>query len=204
MKEKLIIIGAGGHGKVVADIAINMNTYKEIFFLDNLATGNVIGIEVLGKSDDYMKWITEADYFVAIGNSKVRQEFLDKLEGSGASIATLVHPRATIGAHVEMGKGTAVMAGAVINPDTKIGRGVIINTACSIDHDNVISDYCHISVGAHLAGTVKVGKHTMVGAGATIINNVEICEGVLIGAGATVIKSINEEGTYVGVPAEKK
>lgn len=204
MKEKLIIIGAGGHGKVVADIAINMNTYKEIFFLDDLATGNVMGIEVLGKSDDYMKWITEADYFVAIGNSKVRQEFLDKLEGAGASIATLVHPRATIGAHVEMGKGTATMAGAVINPDTKIGRGVIINTACSIDHDNVISDYCHISVGAHLAGTVKVGKHTMVGAGATIINNVEICEGVLIGAGATVIKSINEEGTYVGVPAEKK
>ena len=204
MKDKLIIIGAGGHGKVVADVALSMNRYEEVCFLDDSTQGEILGLPVVGKSEDYIKWVDEAEFFVAIGNSKVRELFQEKLIEMNAEIATLVHKSAVIGTNVRIGEGTVVMAGAVINADTNIGNGVIVNTSCSIDHDNVIEDYCHISVGSHLAGTVKVGKHTMIGAGATVINNISICEECMIGAGAVVVKDIAAAGTYIGVPAEKK
>lgn len=201
MKDKLIIIGAGGHGKVCADIAMKMSCYDEICFLDDNASGTVMGLSVIGTSLEYGKWMDEAYYFVAIGNSKVREKFMTLLKEREASIATLIHPNSVIGTGVQIGLGTAVMAGAIINSDTRIGEGVIINTAASVDHDNVIGDYCHISVGTHLAGTVEVGAHTMIGAGATVINNVKICSSCMIAAGAVVVKDIDAPGTYVGVPA---
>lgn len=203
MKETLIIIGAGGHGKVCGDIALKTDRYPEICFLDDYAEGLVMNLPIVGKISDYSKWIDEADFFVAIGNSRIREKYLTMLKEAGASIAILIHPRCMLGARVTLGEGTAVMAGAVINPDARIGEGVIINTAASVDHDNVIGDYCHISVGSHLAGTVEIGEHTMIGAGATVINNVKICSNCMLGAGAVVVKDIEEQGTYVGVPARK-
>lgn len=199
----LIIIGAGGHGKVAADIAMKMGCYREICFLDDVIKGNVVGCPVIGDTSDFGKWIDEADYFVAVGYSIVREKIMTLLKECKVEIATLIHPSAVIGTHVQIACGTIVMASAVINPNTFIGKGCIINTACSVDHDNVINDYCHISVGTHLAGTVEIGSHTMVGAGATVINNVKICSGCMIGAGAVVVKDIEEQGTYVGVPAER-
>ena len=118
-------------------------------------------------------------------------------------LVILIHPNAVVADDVEIGLGTVVMAGAVINPGAKIGNGVIVNTCSSIDHDCVLDDYSHVSVGAHLCGTVHVGKKTWIGAGATISNNIDICENCLIGAGAVVIKNLNTLGTYVGVPAQK-
>lgn len=199
--DTLIILGAGGHGKVAADIAIKMDKYKEILFLDDTKEGQVMGLTVAGKISDYAAWRKRADYFVAIGNSKARADFIEQLLNDGESVATLIHPCSCIGEGVSIGHGTVVMAGAVINPDAAIGTGAIINTASSVDHDCTIGDYCHISVGAHLAGTVTVGSHTMIGAGATVINNVTICENCMIGAGAVVISNIETEGTYIGVPA---
>lgn len=203
MKERLIIIGAGGHGKVCADIALKMGCYKEIFFADDIVKGPVMGLQVLSGFSECKKEIGNADFFVAIGNPKQREAYLATLKEERASIATLIHPDAVIGTDVAIAPGTVVMAGAVINPDSRIGEGVILNTSCSVDHDNVIGDYCHISVGANLAGTVKIGAKTMVGAGTTIINNIEICADCMIGAGAVVVKNITEAGTYVGVPARK-
>ena len=203
MKDKLIIIGAGGHGKVASDVARNMGTYEEIYFLDDKAEESVLGIKVLGASNEYSKWIDEADFFVAIGDCSTRKKIMEELEKECATIATLVHPRAIIGSNVKIGKGTVIMAGVVINADTKIGKGVIANTSCSIDHDNTIGDYCHISVGSHLSGAVKVGNGTLIGAGATVINNLEICENSTVGAGAVVTKNINEPRIYIGIPAGK-
>lgn len=200
MKEKLVIIGAGGHGKVVADIALKLNCYKEIVFLDDSAKGSTIGIHIVGVVNDYTKWIESSDFIVAIGNSKIREFFLNLLKNANASFATLVHPNAVVGTDVVIGEGTVVMAGAIINSGARVGKGVIVNTACSIDHDNTIGDFCHISVGSHLGGTVKVGDHTMIGAGATVINNIEICEECIIGAGAVVVKNIYRKGTFIGVP----
>lgn len=201
--KRLVILGAGGHGKVVADIAIKTKNYDEILFLDDGKSGEVLGLPVAGKIKDFAIWQHDAEYFVAIGNSTVRESLIKQIVSSGKPVATLIHPNATIAESVKIGQGTVIMAGAVINPDTVIGEGVIINTSCSIDHDNVIGDYVHVSVGTHLAGGVSVGKHTMVGAGTTVINNISICENCMVGAGAAIVKDIEIEGTYIGVPAKR-
>lgn len=201
--KRLIIIGASGHGKVVADIATKTKKYSEICFLDdNSNLDKCMEFEVIGKVEHFEDWVDTAEFFVAIGNNRIREMVIDRLMRKGAKIATLIHPNACVGVNVEIGSGTVIMAGAVINADCKIGNGVILNTCCSVDHDCSVEDYCHVSVGAHLCGTVSVGKRTMVGAGATVINNINICDDCMIGAGAVVVKDLEKSGTYVGVPVK--
>ena len=203
MKE-LVIIGAGGHGRVIADIAQKLGAYERISFLDDGEAKESMGLPVVGKVAEMDKYAKQADMFVAIGNSKARGEFIERLLAMGANVPVLVHPSAIIGACVEVGAGTAIMAGAVINPCSKLGKGVILNTCSSVDHDCIIGDYCHIAVGVHVAGTVTLGEKVWLGAGVTVKNNVVICDDCVIGAGAAVVKDITESGTYIGVPAKKK
>ncbi|NLU26610.1 MAG: acetyltransferase [Hungateiclostridium thermocellum] len=204
MKKRLIIIGASGHGKVVADIAVKMNKWQSIVFVDDDESIKMcMDIPVIGKTDDALKYKDEADFFVAVGNNATRERIQTKLEHEGASIATLVHPDAVIGYQVSVGIGTVIMAGAVINSSSTIGKGCIINTNSSVDHDCILEDYVHVSPGAILAGTVKVGKGSWIGIGSVISNNINICAGCMLGAGAVVIKDITEPGTYVGVPARR-
>jgi sugar O-acyltransferase (sialic acid O-acetyltransferase NeuD family) len=194
--SRLVIIGASGHGKVVADIA-ELNGYKDIVFLDDdESIKECAGWPVVGKSSE----APDGEVFVAVGNPETRKRLMelycDRIQ------PVLIHPKATVAEVVKIGSGTVVMAGVVINPGVTIGKGVIVNTSSSIDHDCSVGDYSHISVGAHLCGTVKVEDIVWVGAGATVINNVNICGGCTIGAGAVVIKDIDKSGTYVGVPAK--
>lgn len=204
MKNKLLIIGASGHGKVIADIALKMNMWKTIAFLDDDENTKIsMGIEVIGTSLDAFKNIKDCDIFIAIGNNNVREKIQDKLLKAGANIPVLIHPSAVIAEQVELGEGTVVMAGAVINCCTKIGRGCIINTGATIDHDNYLDDYVHISPGVHTAGTVKIGKGTWLGIGSVISNNICIASNCKVGAGAVLLKDILETGTYVGVPARR-
>ena len=198
--NRLIIIGASGHGKVVADIAKKCG-YTDIVFLDNDETiSSCTGYPVLGP--DTMTSELEGDVFIAVGNSAIRKKLMER--DSHRNFPVLIHPDAVIADDVPIGAGTVVMAGSVINPGTRIGKGVIVNTSSSVDHDCSIGDYCHISVGAHLCGTVKVEDCTWIGAGATVSNNINICGECTIGAGAVVIKDINKAGTYVGVPVRIK
>lgn len=204
MKKKLLIIGASGHGKVVADIALKMNKWESIAFLDDNENVTLsMGIQVVGKSSDVFKYLLDCDIFVGIGNNSIREKIQEKLEAEGASIPTLIHPRAIIGENVELYPGTVVMAGAVINCCTRIEKGCIINTGATIDHDNLIEDYVHISPGAHLAGTVKVGRGSWLGIGSVVSNNININSGCKVGAAAVVVKDITEPGTYVGVPVRR-
>lgn len=201
--KKLVIIGASGHGKVMADIA-HKNGYEDIVFLDDDETvKSCMGYPVIGKSGEAGNY-PERDFFVAIGNPVIREKVQKQLLDKNLNVATLIHPKAVIAEHVTVGTGTVIMAGAVVNPDSRIGEGCIINTGASIDHDNVIGDYVHISVGSHLAGTVSVGARTWVGIGAVASNNLTICADCMIGAGAVVVKDIKEPGTYIGVPARKQ
>lgn len=204
MKNKLIIIGASGHGKVVADIAIKMNKWQSIAFLDDdESIKTSMGLEVIGKTADAFTYKDEADFFVAIGNNATREKIQEKLIKEGLNVVFLIHPSSVIGTDVEIGIGTVVMAGVVVNSSTRIGKGCIINTSSSIDHDNVVEDYAHISPGVNMAGTVKVGKGSWIGIGSVVSNNVNICSGCKVGAGAVVVKDITEPGTYVGVPVRK-
>lgn len=205
MKDKLLIIGASGHGKVIADIALKMNRWKSIVFLDDdESIKSSMGIDVIGKSEDAFKYINNCDIFVAIGNNVTREKIQEKLEAEGASIPILIHPNAVIGEQVEFGSGTAVMAGAIINCCTKISKGCIINTGATIDHDNMIDDYVHISPGVHIAGNVRIEKGTWLGIGSIVSNNIKIVSKCTIGAGAVVVKNITEAGIYMGVPAKKR
>ena len=191
--KKLLIIGAGGHGRVCADIAEKMGLWDEIVFADDHPPER-FPYSVIGCSD--VEW--DGDCFVGIGNGEVRKSL-----SVGREYVTLIHPAAVIGSRVQIGAGTVIMAGAVVNTDVVIGNGVIINTCASVDHDCVINDYAHVSVGARLCGAVAVGKGTWIGAGVTVKNNVSICDGCMIGAGAVVVKDIEQVGTYIGIPAER-
>ena len=197
--KNLIIIGAGGHGRVAYDIAKN-NGYNHISFLDDKETGE----NIIGKTDDFVNFDDSSVFFVAIGNNEIRKLVSEKLTAKNAEIVSLVHSSAIISESVAIGKGTIIMPGVIVNANTKIGEGCILNTGSSVDHDNIIGDFCHISPKACLCGTVKTGNNVWICAGATVINNINICDNTVIGAGAVVIKDITERGIYVGVPVIRK
>ncbi len=195
--RKLAIIGASGHGKVIADIA-KKNGYNEILFLDDNEDIHECGdYPVIGKSSE--AGVIDADIIIGIGNADIRKRLQEAIPED--RLTTIIHPDAVIAEDVVIGAGTVVMAGTVINPGVRIGRGCIINTCSSVDHDCVLGDYVHIAVGSHLCGTVSVGSGTWIGAGVTVSNNVSICQNCMIGAGTVIIKNIDSSGTYVGVPA---
>lgn len=197
--RRLAIIGASGHGKVIADIA-RKNGYKEIVFLDDDESIHECGgYPVIGESSE--AGTIDADIIVGIGNAGIRKRIQESVPEE--KLVTLIHPDAVVADDVVIGKGTVVMAGAVINPGTHLGKGCIINTCSSVDHDCDVGDYVHISVGSHLCGTVSVGSGTWIGAGATVSNNISICSDCMIGAGAVIVKNIDSAGKYMGVPARR-
>ncbi len=201
--NNLVIIGASGHGKVVADIA-EKNGYANIVFLDdNRAVQWCGGHKVVGECKSAWDY-KDADFIVAIGNAKIRYSIQSKLSEADLRVVSLIHPNAVIAPTAKIGIGTVVMAGAVVNPYAEIGRGCIINTCASVDHDCRIGNFVHVSVGAHVAGSVTVQDNTWIGAGATVSNSINIVSDCMIGAGAVVVENIGKSGTYVGVPARLK
>ena len=203
MPKNVVIIGAGGHAKVIADIITKSNDNVIGFLDDNLDIQSktiYLNKTVLGTTKDIDKY-KEYYFIIGIGNNNIRENIANSYD---LKWYTAIHPNAIIANEVSMEEGSVVMAGSIINTGTKIGKHCIINTKSSLDHDNIIENYVHISPGATLAGTVHIKEKTWICAGATIINNITIAKNNIIGAGSVVIKDINEEnGTYVGVPARR-
>ena len=198
--NRLIIIGAGGHGKVVADVALR-NGYTDIYFVDDHVKGEVMGFPIIGATDEIQRLNDgNTDFIIGIGNNLTRKAIA---EAYHVNWVTLIHPSAQVAFNVEIGQGTVVMANAVINVCSIIGEHCIINTSAVVEHDNVIDNYVHISPGALLGGTVRVNELTHIGIGAVVRNNIDICSCSTIGAGAVVSKQITESGTYIGIPARK-
>lgn len=203
---KLLILGAGGHGKVVSEISQLMKQWEEIAFLDDREDiSEVLGIPIVGKLADLPTLRDEYEYaFVAIGSNTARLKWTEKLSHHGFKIPILIHPSSTVSEKSSIEEGTVIMAGAVINPDARIGRSCIINTASTIDHDCILQGGVHTSPGANLGGTVKIGERTWICIGATIINNINIgCDSV-IAAGAVVTKDVPSNALVAGVPAVVK
>lgn len=201
MSKSVVIIGASGHGKVIADIVLKSGD-KVIGFLDDgIEKGKlIVGFEVLGKISDYKNY-SDCEFVIAIGDPHIREKITDILN---VKWYTAIHPTAVISSlDVEIGEGTVVMANAVINSCAKIGRHCIINTGAIVEHDNILSDYVHLSPNVALAGMVSVGKSTHIGTGACTKQVVNIASNCIIGAGSVIVRDINESGTYVGVPARK-
>jgi sugar O-acyltransferase (sialic acid O-acetyltransferase NeuD family) len=197
MAEHVIVLGAGGHGRVIADIIRRSGDILMGFLDDRVQVDGALPL--LGKFDDAPAYADRARFIIAIGDNQVREKAAARFDGI-LSFYTAVHPSAVIADDVILGSGTAVMAGAVINTGSALGCHCILNTAATIDHDCRLGDFVHISPGAHLNGCVVVGSGTWIGTGGIIINNINITGGCRIGAGGLVIRDILRRGTYVGVP----
>ena len=204
----VVIIGAGGHGKVVLDILRRDPDASIIGFIDDdksLHNKAVDGVPVLGtvRSLSVLMSRYKLDAAViAVGDNNVRADLFDKLAKFGLKLKRAIHPHALIAHDVDIGEGAVIAAGAVIGIGTRIGHNVIINTGVIIEHDNIIEDYAHISPGVTLAGKVTIGQCAHVGLGVTIVDSLTIGENATIGAGAVVVADIPPNSTAVGIPAK--
>lgn len=205
--RKVIIIGAGGHGQVVADILQcpenNRAAYQPIGFLDDdpkLAGKAILNLPVLGSISSLEAHDFD-EVIVAIGNNETRMKIFDSLCAKSVKFANAVHPHGSISPSAELGKGAMVCAGVVVNPASAVGDNVILNTGCTIDHHNRIGVHAHIAPGVHLGGEVEIGEGALIGIGATVLPGCVIGAWAIVGAGAVVTKDIPDYATAVGVPA---
>ncbi|RON46207.1 acetyltransferase [Pseudomonas frederiksbergensis] len=201
--KRLAILGASGHGKVVADTAECCGWQVIEFFDDAWPQRSSIGVwPVVGTTSDLLSRVGEFDgVLVAIGNNSVRRRKLDELKASGAQLPVLMHPSSIISRYAKIGPGTVVFASAVVNAYAIVGEGAILNTGCSIDHDCVLGACVHVSPGARLAGAVTVGDGSWIGIGACVRQVLSIGSNVMVGAGAAVVCDISDNMTVAGVPA---
>lgn len=205
----IVIVGAGGHGTVVADAACAAG-HDVLGFVDVDPTRHgtlVLGLPVLG-GDEVVFDRDAADLCLvsgigSTGGTSMRQAIHERFAARGYRFATVVHPAATVADGVSLGDGTVVMAGAVVQPQCRIAADVIVNTGAQVDHDSNIGAHCHIAPGAILSGNVTIGAGAHVGAGAVIIQGVSIGPGAICAAGAVIIRNVDGGTTVAGNPAER-
>ncbi|MFQ5415143.1 MAG: acetyltransferase [Phycisphaerae bacterium] len=205
--QRCLIVGCGGHGRVVLDILLRAGRYEPFGFLDSnpdVLGRRVDGIPVIGTIDDIARLRREyhTDHaIVAIGDNGVRRHFADRLDAGGVELVNAIHPSANIAPSATLGRNVVIAAGALVSAHCQIGDSVILNTGCIVDHESMIGTATHVCPGARLAGRVTVESGAFVGIGATVIQSVRIgCEAT-IGAGAVVIADVAAMTTVVGVPA---
>lgn len=200
--RSLAILGAGGHGRVVADCAATAGWPAITVFDDGPSPVANGPWPFVGTGADLVARLSEFEgVVVGIGANAARLDWHRRLIGLGGRLVSLIHPGATVSSYASLGAGTVVFAGAVINIGARLGQAVIINTGATVDHDAGLADGVHISPGAHLAGRVRVGEASWVGIGAAVREGVTIGKRVRIGAGAVVIKPVDDDLTVVGNPA---
>jgi UDP-perosamine 4-acetyltransferase len=200
----LLVIGAGGHAKVVIELVRATGAYEIIGLIDlNLSGPPILGVPILGTDSDLPRLrregITHA--FVGIGNNQRRLHTGYYLRQIDFEIINAISPAAIVSASARLGDGIAVMAGAVINAEARIDDFSIINTQASVDHDCWIGEGAHVCPGSTLAGNVRVGSLAFIGAGATVIPGITIGQNATIGAGASVLRDVPDGTSAWGVPA---
>jgi sugar O-acyltransferase (sialic acid O-acetyltransferase NeuD family) len=203
-REKIFVFGAGGHAKVVIDAIEREGRHVIARVCDDAVNKHgrkVMRYEIRGGRDDLLARKAESGAgVVAIGDNGDRMKIASWLVERGCRLVVVVHPAAAVGRDVEIGEGTVVMAGCVINSGARVGRNVIVNTGATIDHDCKIADGVHVGPGSHLCGHVVVGLGTMIGAGTTIVPSVRVGAFALIGAGSTVLVDVPDRVRAGGSP----
>jgi sugar O-acyltransferase (sialic acid O-acetyltransferase NeuD family) len=202
----LVIIGAGGHGRVVLDILQSAGKHHVVGFLDanaSLAGKTVGGVPVLGQINllPRLKGQKVRGAVVAIGDNPTRLSYAKTLQEQGLELPGAIHPSAVIARSAKMGPNVVVAAGAVIGPETQLGPSVIINHGALVDHECVIEEGVHVCPGAAVAGRVRIGPSAFIGLGSRIIQCLSIGSSAIVGAGAVVISDVPDDATVVGVPA---
>jgi len=194
--KRIVIIGAGGHGAVVADILGE----RAAGFVDDSALLHgtaVLGLPVFASLAE----IEHDGVIVAIGDNAARRIVTERVVSAGERLATAMHPFVSVAPSAMIGAGAVLCAGAIVSPRAVLGRGVLLNTKASVNHDCLIGDFVHIAPGATLAGDVRVGADTFIGPGATVAAGICIGARAVIGAGAVVVRDVPDEVTAWGVPA---
>jgi sugar O-acyltransferase (sialic acid O-acetyltransferase NeuD family) len=208
-KPPCVILGCGGHGRVVLDILLNAGGHDVVGFIDSdpAMTGRrVDGIEVLGRPDDLPRIRDELGVnraIVAIGDNGARRALADDLETGGFELINAIHPSANLARNVTLGKNIVIAAGALVCAHCQLGDSVILNTGCIVDHESLVGTATHICPGARLAGRVTVESGAFVGIGATVIQSIRVGYEAIVGAGAVVITDVPPMSTVVGVPARE-
>lgn len=204
-----IILGCGGHGRVVLDILVQAGRYAPVGFVDSnreLTGRRIDGLPVLGHPDDLpdLRETLGVDCaIVAVGDNGARRQLSDRLENLGFELVNAIHPSANLARNVNVGRNVVVAAGALVGAHCQIGDSVILNTGCIVDHESLIGTATHVCPGARIAGRVIVESGAFVGIGATIIQSLRIGYEAVVGAGAVVIRNVAPMSTVVGVPASE-
>lgn len=204
----ILIFGAGGHAKVVIDCAEKSKKFKVIAVVDEKAKSSAFcGHLVISESEieKFLKKQKKQVYaVVAIGDNTLRSQVAHKIKENFMKLkfAVIVHPSAQLGKNVEIGEGTVVMAGAVINTDSQIGQHCIINTRAAIDHDCFLANFSSVAPGCTLGGKVKIGKNSAISLGASVIHGISVGDGTVVGAGATVVEDIPANVIAFGTPCK--
>jgi sugar O-acyltransferase (sialic acid O-acetyltransferase NeuD family) len=197
----LVVYGAGGHGKVILDIARQLGYRVALVLDDDASQQELTGVPImLAQHVDWTCWKSFC-FIVAIGDNSVRQRIFEQMVARGGLPQTLIHPFTSVSRSAQIGRANSICAGAVVNPDSIIGENCIINTSASVDHDCFIGAHSHVCPGAHLAGNVRIGAKTMIGTGASVLPGIQIGEGCRVGAGAVVNRDLPPSVVAIGVPA---
>lgn len=202
----LLILGAGGHGKVVADTALLLG-WKTVAFLDDRAAElkSCLGFPVVGTLRDLS---SQGGAFtgavVAVGDARLRLELGAACQRAGLALVSLVHPDASVSRFATIGAGSVVFAQAAINAGAVIGAACIVNTGATVDHDCVLENGVHVCPGANLAGDVRVGSRSWIGIAAAVRQGITIGSDATVGAGAVVVGDVPGDTTVVGVPARQR
>lgn len=208
-KPKLILVGDGGHAKIVLDILMEVNNYEIVGVTScNENNKTFCGLPILGNDDVLREFFKSGVKHVAIGiggfkNNFLRKSIFKKVNDIGFDIVTLIHPSAVISRSVKIGKGCVIFAGVVVNPDVKIGDNVIIATGSTIDHETTIEDHVLVSAGVTIGGNTKIGEGTLCALGSKIISGIKIGKNVLVASGAVVAKDLEDNIKVYGIPAKK-
>jgi acetyltransferase EpsM len=206
MSTRIVIIGAGGHGLVVADILLAARASLPLDIVgaldDNPAlTGTrILDVPVLGTTELLPRLAHDA-VFLAIGDNARREQLASELLRRGEHLFTARHPQAIVAAGVDIGPGCMIAAGAVIAPGVVLGTGVILNTRCSVDHRSLLEPFAHVSPGATVGGDTTIGARTLIGTGSTVMSQLRIGADTIVGAGAVVVRDIPDGVVAAGVPA---
>ncbi len=203
---QVVIIGAGGHGKVVLDILRAAGQFQPVGFVDadiRLAGTKVGGVPVLGPSNVLPKLRQQrvAHAIVAIGDNRTRQRYLAAIEAEGFELVSAIHPRSFVSPTARLGRNVVVCPGASIITEARIGDGTIINTGAIVEHECELAEAVHVAPGACLAGRVRIGACAFIGIGAQVIQCLAVGDGATVGAGAVVLQDVPDGATVVGVPA---
>ena len=203
-RPRILLLGAGGHGKAMADLLLASGDFDIAGFVDAAPkSSQVLGLPVLGDESQLAALVGQGIGFAhaAVGNNAQRLAAASRLRAFGFALPSLIHPAALIGHGASIGEGAAILARAVIGPEAGIGPLALINTGAIVEHDCVVAEAAHIGPGAVLAGGVRIGAGALIGAGAVVRPGITIGAGAVIGAGAAVVEEIAPGARVAGVPA---